>query len=322
MKNIFRRLGITLPAMIFALVATILRSIASITDMDYATGFYGASLTARVANVMMVAAAVLLLATLFIKVENPSLRPTQSGPLGYLPAGVLSISLLFVVIDLFSYVSINLPYITLAAILSHRSYLVAVLTAILAIFTVAFAAVSALVSEQRNLLRALLGMAAALFFGVYAGFCFFRFDGGINQPQKVLTEMAVLSIAVFLLEETRISLGRERWKSYFVFGILSSALAAYTAIPALMVYIFNSKMIAFSLSEILLILAVLVFAVCKLIAAYRFGRNEPSCFVAAICADSTEEISEEADEELAQLSIEDVADDGERQAENEEDSGN
>ena len=157
---------------------------------------------------------------------------------------------------------------------------------------------------------------------LYTTFVFFRIGAPINQPQRILTEMTTLSAALFFLEETRISLGRERWRGYFVLGALTSILSLYTAFPALLVYLFKGEMISTSIAELIFILALLVFSASRLIHTAKLSDGTPSPLAAAIDASAVLHTVEETyDDGLSQISIEDVAYD-ERQAENEEDTGN
>lgn len=322
MKKVFRNLGTLIPTVLLATLATVMKSIAALSKMDYVTGYFGGAVSVSIANWIIVALLLFLFATIFIKVETPSLKPSYKGALIYLPSGVFAVSLLFLSTELGRYVTSAIGSIFSPALLSHRSYVVALIAAVFAVFAIIHSALSAFIADSRSALRADFGMLSALFFALYTAFIFFRTGAAINQPQRILTEMTCLAASVFLLEETRISLGRVRWRSYFVFGGITALLAFYTAIPALLVYIFRGKIITSGIAELLFMLALLVLSVSRLIWACRLGEDKPSVFVTAINSVEQTEVESPVEEELSQISIEDVADDGERQKDNEENSGN
>ena len=325
MKNAIRSLGLTLPVLAVTLAATVMRSVACLRDMDYSTGFFGGSLTATVANWAMLLVVAVLLSALIIKVEKPSLRPSFSGPLTYLPSGVLAIALLFLSIEILQYVHEPLyllfEYGFKAIKLSAVALAVSLLAALLALVAVAYCAASVLISEPRNILRANLGMFAALFFAIYAAFLFFRGGASINQPQRVLTEITVLAAAIFFLEETRVSLGRERWRAYFVFGGITALLSFYNCVPALILYAFKGELLTSGIAELMLAPALLLFSVCRLISNSIRADEKPSPYAVAISASAPEE-KDAPEEELSQISIEEVVENDERQTADEEDPGN
>ena len=66
---------------------------------------------------------------------------------------------------------------------------------------------------------------------------YFREDGmALNSPNKLISQMAFLLAALFFLYEARISLGREKWRGYCIFGLAALAANAYSAVPAVILY--------------------------------------------------------------------------------------
>ena len=296
MKNTYRSLGLALISIIFAIAATVLRCIATFTDMDYSTGFYGGSALVKIANVIIAAAVLILLVSLFLKVEKGLAGKHLYGPMLYVPSAIMSVSLLLIALDIFSYLWIYTDGNIAAVLSADRSCFAALPTALLAVCATAFFIISCVTSKAKSSLRSYLGMAAALFFGMYAAFLFFRFGGAIHQPQKIATEMAALAMAVFLLEETRISLGKERWNGYFTLGVITASLSAYAAFPALAVFIFKSKMIAYSWAELILLLTMFVFATCRIISATTSDANAED--TRALVAEGTEDILAEDERQI------------------------
>lgn len=313
MKNDFRKLGIILPTAFLSLVAVILRCVAAVRDMDYATGFYGGSPLVTISDVLMTAAAAILMISLFIKEGNLSLRGGASGVTGYLSSGVIAISAVLIAVDLIVYISSRTRGSFIADLLAHRSSVVALLAVLIALAATALSVVSVFLSAERTSLRGARDMTTALFFGIYATFLFFRLGDTINQPQKVVTEMAALAMAIFMLECARIHIGRERPRSYLALGMITAALSANALFPALAVCMFKGEVIAFSIYEMILTAAIFIFTVLRLTTAVEFKK--------VMEVEATEELAADADE-VSEISAEEAPTEEERQISDEEDSGN
>ena len=302
MKNAVRCLGISTISAVLALIATIFRCIASVTSMDYFTGFYGGATLINIANIVMAISVLAPLASLFLKVKGVALPKDMNKPLWYIPSAVMAIATLWIATDIFSYVASRAGG-NVAILSSDRSCIVAILAGALALCAVAFFASSALGVNAKSPILGYLGMGAALFFGMYAAFLFFRLGSAIHQPQKIATEIAAIAAALFLLEETRIALGKDRWQNYLTFGAVTAMLSAYAVLPALTVYIVKGRMIAYSLGEAAILLSVLIFAICRTVSAVKHARAT-------------------ADAALAEEEISDIPTEDERQIPDEENTGN
>ena len=302
MKNAVRCLGITTISAVLALIATIFRCIASVTSMDYFTGFYGGATLINIANIVMAISVLAPLASLFLKAKGVALPKDMNKPLWYIPSAVMAIATLWVVTDIFSYVASRAGG-NVVILSSDRSCIVAILAGVLALCAVAFFASSALSVNMKSPILGYLGMGAALFFGMYAAFLFFRLGSAIHQPQKIVTEIAAIAAALFLLEETRIALGKDRWQNYLTFGAVTAMLSAYAVLPALTVYIVKGRMIAYSLGEAAILLSVLIFAICRTVSAVKHARAT-------------------ADAALAEEEVSDIPTEDERQIPDEENTGN
>ncbi len=307
MKNGVHKLWISLLLLILALAAIAFRCIACFTELDLSSGYFKDTLLISIADYTIAALVVLLLSSLFVKEESPSLRSSFRGPLNYIPSGVSAVALVFVTIDLLSYITNGIGVIFSRKLFSHPSYAVAAATAILAIATIGYFALSALVPAARNLPRAGFGMLAAFFFACYTAYLYYAIGMKVNLPAKILDEMVMLSISLFLLQDTRVSLGREKWKPYFVFGAIAILLTAYSSLPALTVYVFSGKIISENLPRTLLIFAMLIFVASRLISASRLGEDKPSGFAVAIDTPVSEKCESSDDEnDSPQISIEDI----------------
>ena len=293
MKNSSRSLGIALISVVLALIATLLRCIASVTNMDYSTGFYGGSVLINIANITITVAILMLLSSLFLKAEKAVLCQDSNSPLWYIPAAIMVVSALLLAFDIFFYIGDRIDGSS-RAIFADRSCVAAILTAILAIPAIAFFAVSCLSTTIKSSLRGYLGMGAALFFGLYAAFLFFRVGGAIHQPQKIATEMAAITASIFLLEETRIALNKERCRIYLALGTTTVMLSAYAALPALIAYIIKGRMIAYSWGELAVLLSVLIFATCRTASAVI----SIAAYTTAPAVEEAEDISAEKERQI------------------------
>ena len=320
MKTTARKLAIIIPTVIFAIAATVLRTVACLWELNYETGLFADSTVARISGWTSAATVLLLLLLLAVRLKVTERRASFRGPLTYLPSGLLAAALLLSTVDLIAYASGTLSGAFTRELLSRWDCLTALATSILALSGVGYCAVAALVPTVRSNLRANLGMLAALCFACYTVYLFFRADIPLSNPAKIADEMAFLSAALFMLSETRLSLGRARWKDYFVFGSISAVLCAYSSVPALITYILEGEIISASIQQSLLILALTVFSVFRLIGAVMLDKNQPSSFVTAINSDVRESegvtspTETEEESEPPQLSIDDI-EEPERQGE-------
>ena len=318
MKNSFKPI-ITILFLISTLAAVLMRAFACLTKLNYYTGYFSDSTLADAAGWTVASMTVILVASLAFQSERLELRASFRSPLVYIPAGVLAVAIFFLAADLIGRIT-EVGIVPIQKILISADLVTALLTIILAIGAVGFSAASALIPTVRSALRANLGMAAALFFASFAAHLFFRGGTPINHPAKIVDEMACLAVAIFLLFETRISLGRVNWKSYTVFGAISTIITAYASIPALITYLVKGETVSASIQQSVLLFAAFIFSASRLIHKMNLVADSPSGFATAIDAkeiapeEAVQETVEEEDS-LPQLSIEDIEEEPERQSE-------
>ena len=94
--------------------------------------------------------------------------------------------------------------------------------------------------------------------------------------------MAYLSATLFFLYETRLSLGREKWRPYIAFGFIASLLTAFSSIPALIIYFAEKRIISNSIYETLLTLALFIFISAKLLLTANLIEDKRSSIVEGI----------------------------------------
>jgi hypothetical protein len=112
--------------------------------------------------------------------------------------------------------------------------------------------------------RADFGIVTVVFLAVYVIYLYFNNDQPINSPGKILDQITLLFAAVFFLYETRLSIGREKWRAYIAFGFIAAILSAYSAIPSLIYYFARGTEVTGSVYEMILTASLCVFITARL----------------------------------------------------------
>ena len=239
--NKINRVGFLLP--LFYLIAptlAALRSIACINDIDAGgMGYFGDSTLMRACNI----AAAIFTAIFFLHVFTGSKKDSLphesfSNTPTYIVSGILGAAIILAIYELIS------PFITSGAPTKiGTTGVVSIVSAVLGAAALAFLLLNAIVEKKHSQIRAALGIAASLFFTSYGAYVYFDTSVAPNMQQRILTVLALVTAATFMLYETRIPLGHSKWHSYAAFGLMASLLLSYSAIPALVYYIANGAMI-------------------------------------------------------------------------------
>ncbi len=303
-----------------------MRCVACLSDMNYISGYFEDKLIINIANTALVVALVFALSYSFAENRDKKFIFNFSSPLNYVFAGTLGVALLFISRHSFGlfrsyklYVDLNVgnPFVKTGTekLLSYVCFALG----IFALLSVAHFILAALIVKDKDTRRADFGLITVIFFSLYATFLYFSTDMPINVPAKIVDQTAYLAAALFFLFETRISIGRERWRAYRAFGLAALLLTAYSAIPSLIVYIAKGVVISNSIYETVLTLAVFLFIVARLILTSYLRESEESKTVALIKSafasrvdeitpKAVEEYDPETDEELEGLILEDRGD--------------
>ncbi|MBQ7333214.1 MAG: hypothetical protein IJW38_02575 [Clostridia bacterium] len=306
--------------------AVTMRIVACLNDMNFATGYFEDKLLINVSDTVIVISAFFALSYLFAEPRDKKLIFNFSSPLNYVFAGTLGIAFLFFSrhsFELFKYYKtyvenyIDNPFFktTTEKLLSYISFALGVL----AIVSVAHFILASLIVKDKDTRRADFGLITVIFLSLYATFLYFSNDLPINAPSKIIDQSAYLATALFFLFETRISIGRERWRAYRAFGFIALLLTAYSSIPSLIVYLTNGVVISNSIYETVLTLALALFIGARL-ALTSFLREDTESktvtLIKSAFAMREEEINPkeeskydpETDEELFGISLEDRGD--------------
>ena len=305
---------------IFTVLAVCFRTAACMLNLDYTYGYFNEKAFINTASILLFGA--ILIAFSFAAVgHRVALRPSFSSPATFIPTGIVGGALLFFAIRLLSQLG-ELRENYKNAILANpdqrgTAQLVLLLTTALcgiaALLSIAHFFFNAFITEAKTELRAYFAIATVIGFSSYAAYLYFIGGTSINSPNRLIDQLTYIFSALFFLYEARISLGREKWRGYCVFGLSASACAAYSALPTLIVYLTKGELLSISIEETVLTLSLFIFITARIILAIWLSEAEKNKKIAAI-EDFAEQRRRTAadtdrryDEAYAiQLSIEDV----------------
>lgn len=255
-------------------IAVALRSVALIKYYNPSTGYFSEKVLINIANWLVAAVVLGAVSYIFVADKKKKYVATYRDATTYIPSALVALALVFIAVDLVSELMKPLSSTAVAIIATN---LFAITLAIVG--AVAFVA-SCLLIGRRNATRGALQIAAILFFAVYAAYVYFENPYPLNAPCRVADISAYLSATVFILYETRISLGRDIWNLYTAFGLITVSTCAYSSIPTLIKYFTDGQMVSRSLAEAVLTLTLFIFAAMRLVRSlYLFEEREAKTVV-------------------------------------------
>ena len=320
MKNKYRLLGIYLPIYAVVLLSSvIMRIIATLIHFDYRTGYFTNHSLISVSNAIVVAGIILLFSYAVTARKDLKLIPNFTSPMTYIPTGIVGVALIFVAVLMLILARDAFEFTRITGSFSSYGFkaLLYLACAVFAVCSAVHFSLTATIENRTNASRAAFGLCTVIFLALYAAYIYFDTNLPINAPSKIIDEMAYLFAAVFFLYETRLSLGREKWRAYIAFGFVASLLTAYSAIPSLVVYFAKDSFLSLSIYESLLTLALFLFITARIVITGDLVEDKPSETVATIIDAANErvkEISHEKEDESTyssdfnenQLTIEDL----------------
>ena len=264
------------------IAASALRTAALLRDYNYGSGYFeGSKALINAAGITVSAFALLLFTFIFTAHVPEKLRASYNTSATYIPVGAIGAALVFFAANAYS--SLRSYGIPLQVLLKNNTMaLSSFLMAILAICACVFFIANALITEKSSLTRAFFGICTVIFLLFYFAFLYFDTTLPINAPNKIIDELAYISAAAFFLFETRISLDRERWRSYITFGFIASLMTAYSAIPSVIVYFANGEIISNSIFETALTLTLFLFIITRTILATNLPEDRDNELVTLI----------------------------------------
>ena len=285
-----KRLGAFLVAALFlTAIATTLRTVACLTDLDYVSGFFTNKALINAANIIITITLIGSFAYMF-SATRINIKADFSTSSTYVPTGILGVATVFLGARALSYGmrvmqypifkittrTVRFPALESAInikipLINSPSTIIGVIVAILAFLSIAYHFFNAFITDGKAEIRAYFSTAAIAFLSFYAILIYLDSTLSIGDSSKILRLTAFLLSALFFLYEARISLGREMWRIYAAFGLAASSVSAYTSIPAIITYYSNGEILSSagryslaSLEEYVLILALFIFITARL----------------------------------------------------------
>ena len=284
MKSKIKLFGIYLPIFAASLISAVtFRTVACISDLNINSGYFDDKTLQIIGNVIAAAATIFLITYIFKKNKDMKFIPNFTSATTYVPTGLVGIATVFMMPHFLSLANNEYGYRDIYGNYPLRGM------AILHIITVIFAALSivhfiltALVEKHSSTSRATFGLCTVIFLSLYAVHLYFDTTMSVNAPNKLIDELAYLSSALFFLYETRLSMGREKWKEYIAVGFVSSLLTAYSSIPALVTFFVRDTVISNNIYESALSFTLFIFITARILLTSKLIENERSSIVNSI----------------------------------------
>lgn len=294
MKNKTKPLGIYLPIFVGVLLATVtVRSVALVLHFNFDTDYFTNKIMISVADYTVFAASVFFFTYIFTARKDIKLIPNFTSPATYVPSGLVSVALIFTVKALFDRSGELNDYIkyleelaspSAISLIPTQKIMMGLLTAaaIFAALSIVHFILTALIEGYSSTKRGSFGLCTVVFLALYASFLYFSNSLPLNAPNKIVDEMAHLFAAIFFLYETRLSIGREKWRSYIAFGFIASLISAYSSIPALVVYFVKGEAVSNSIYENALMFTFFIFITARLLLTVKLTEDKECATVSAL----------------------------------------
>ena len=213
---------------VIAIAAAVLRTVALLTDFDSVSGHFKDGTLFTVSTVIITVGVVFaLLYPVFVRNDKKPL-PDFHGAGDTVGAGVLALAFVFLAVDILAEL--------FTGGLKGAEILLGLLAATGAVGAVVYLFFYPYLGRRYSEKRGMAGLFAIVCLAAYAVMLFIDRDLTINAPNKLVDQLAIISAALFFLEEVRLSLGREIWELYTALGMVSVLATAYSAIPTLAFY--------------------------------------------------------------------------------------
>ena len=304
-KRIASRLGIyPIIFYIFAVSATVLRTLALFFDYEPENGYFAAGSYFTTAAAAAIAAGAVLLLPLLLRREA-RFTPVPEGSLhyaAYIPAVPLAAAFLFLSVSLLPYAKSDNRVLAAVTILAAICGVAAFLSFILRPST----------GAKESDMQSYLSVAGAMFFAFFAMFLYFSSPYPLNAPNIVTGIISSLLAALFMLCEARIYLGRLKSRLYLTVGLMCSGVLLYSALPEFIYCAATGVVVCYNIEQTLLFL---LFAIYSAFAAFRLaGRRAAEISPLALeidnnsaAAEQTEKTADVKAEEVSEVKAEEVS---------------
>lgn len=258
-----KKLGIYFGIAVAVATASVtLRTIACLTHLNYFWGYFENKQLIGIADALIWCGVIFMLSYPVTSVKT-ALRPTFKGPSTYVMGGAVGAAAIFLCRALIEYSALKRdsnPETTPQMLAP-----LALATAVFCILSIGHFAANTFFSETKAEMRAALSIFTLLLLASYSALLYFENDLPLNAPNKLCSQMSFLFSALFFIYETRISLGREKWRAYATFGLMAFMLTAYSSVPALITYFAAGETISLFIEENVFALTLMLFIGARLL---------------------------------------------------------
>ena len=319
MRNRKSLFGIYLPFFILLLLGAIaLRTVSTMAFFNMRYHYFTNRPLPLIASVLLVSAILSFIIYIIATKKQISLIPSFSSPANYIPSAIVSAALVFMIANLMGKLSNSLPF-PIGIKPDERLALMLVIflllaLSVLAALSIVYFVLNTIFIRTVSARRATYGLFVILFLSLYMAYLYFDTAAPINSPIKTVDQMAYVFAAVFFLYEIRLSLGREQWKLYLIFGYIAAAICAYSSIPALITYFAKNKtVISNSIYESILTFTLFLFISLKLLLTDKLVENSEDPFIEKLkemAQKRTDELTPHVDEaeEVSEDTVEEAPD--------------
>ncbi len=285
--------------LVAAAASAALRSAAYLFNFDYNDGYFTSKLFINAANIIAVGA-VILMSTYLLTAAKVSLRPSFSTPATYVPTGLAGIATVFLgaralsfaastVSNGFYKLNIFESLKTPNGKISDPTAVIALALSVLAILSIVHYFFNVYLTSARTEIRSYFAISTIVFLATYSILIYFDKTVATSSSAKTVNQLAFIFAALFFIYDTRISLGREMWRSYVTFGLIGCMLTAYSSIPALVVYYAKGELISqvneysvASIEQYVLLLALFIYMLSRVILTISLKENKENKTIAAM----------------------------------------
>lgn len=244
---------------VLGLAAVTLRFIA-LLSFNNETMHFDDKVCIRIANLLTTLGVGIFASGMLFGLDDADLVPSSENAATYIPTGLVAIALMFSVADR-AKVLMNGSFAD-----NSTLYYFSIALLILSALSVVAFFILVLISKTQSVIKTYLLLFIVIYLAVYSVYLYFNTTvHPTNSPNKIVDLLAYLFASMFFLFETRIPLGRAAWKPYIAFGFAASLLTAYSALPALIMYIYNGSIISDSICETAVTLALCIFITSRVI---------------------------------------------------------
>ena len=270
-KNRTIKVYLTILALATA-AASGLRTAALIKDFNFTSGHFDGKSLITAASLIAVAISLAMVTYVFFSDKSKGYVAEFSTPLTYVPAGAVCTAAFFFLLN----IKEAIPKLSEVSKATPITELLLLIIFYLLFPTIAYFILTSVTTDRASSARALCGISTVICFALYTSYLYFDTALTINNPNKIIDEMAFLLASLFFLYETRISISRESWNLYFVTGAIASGVGLYSSIPAIIATVMRNRPISESVEENVLMLTVAVFIFARLMLSATYIEDKRS----------------------------------------------